>query len=545
MDNNSISPAAGSYSLSRRQVFWTLAGIMLAMLLGALDQTVVGTSMPRIVADLGGFNRYTWVTSIYMITSAVTIPLVGKLSDMYGRKILYMTGIAIFVTFSLACGLSQNMTELIVFRGIQGIGGGVLMTLAFIAIADLFPPSERGKYQGLLTIVFSFASVIGPTTGGYLTDNISWHWVFFINVPIGIAVIAIFFKFFPNLRTVNLKHIIDYPGLCALILTVVPIMLALSFGGVQYAWGSVQIIGMFVFAAVMLGLFLFLENRSPEPILPLSLFKNRIVAISNLVSFLTGMGMFASITFIPLYLQGVLGASATASGNMQIPQSIAVMLTAFLAGQLISRAKGQYRNLGALAMGLICLGVFLLSRLTTGSAFWMVIVDAIIIGFGMGFSIPVFTIAIQNSVPREILGVATSSSTFLRSFGGAIGLAVLGSIVNVRFLANFTSHLPATVTNAVSMEKLSALAHNPQALVNPTAQAQLKEILSSAGLGSSVFDQVMQTLKQALSSAIAEAFLIGFGILMIGLVATLFLKQGPANKDDRPVNILNGQNPEK
>jgi EmrB/QacA subfamily drug resistance transporter len=531
MTHNTDNPQrTGSNSLSRRQVFWSLAGIMLAMLLGALDQTVVGTSMPRIIADLGGFDKYTWVTSIYMITSAVTVPIVGKLSDMYGRKIFYMLGIAIFVSFSLACGLSRNMTELIVFRGLQGIGGGVVMTLAFIAIADLFPPSERGKYQGLLTVVFSFASVVGPTAGGTLTDNVSWHWVFFINVPLGVIVIAIFAKFFPNTRIAGQKHTIDYAGLCALILTVVPAMLALSFGGVQYTWGSVQIIGLFVFAALMLGFFLFVESRAREPILPLSLFKNRTVAIANLVSFLTGMGMFGSITFIPLFLQGVLGASATFSGNILIPQSIAVMITAFISGRLLARPGILYRNLGFLAMGFICLGIFILSRLTPDSAFWMVILGAVIVGFGMGFSIPVFTIVIQNSVPDEQLGVATSSNTFLRSFGGAIGLAVLGSIVNTRFLSNFTTQIPENIKNALSMEELTALAHNPQALVNPQSQAQLKETISNAGLGSSGFNQVMQLLHQALSSAITQAFLIAFGILLVGLAATFFLSGRTARK---------------
>jgi len=543
MDTKSISAPVNSHSLSRRQVVWTLAGVMLAMLLSALDQTIVGTAMPRIIADLGGFNQYTWVTSIYMITSAVTVPIVGKLSDMYGRKIFYIVGIGIFAVFSLACGLSQNMTELIIFRGVQGIGGGIMMTNAFTVIADIFPPEERGKYQGLLTSVFSFASVVGPTTGGFLTDNVSWHWVFFINIPLGALAILIFIKFFPGFQTDNLKHTIDFPGVAALILTVVPAMLALSWGGVDYSWGSPQIIGMFAFTAVMLGIFLFLESRAPEPIIPLSLFKSRIVSISNLTSFLTGMGMFGAIIFIPLYLQGVLGASATASGNMQIPQSIAVMVTSIIAGQLISRRGGHYRVMGVISMALICLGMFLLSRLTTASHYWNVILDIIIIGFGMGISIPVFTIAIQNNVPYSMLGVATSSSTFIRSFGGAVGLAILGSIMNNRFLAAFINQIPETVKNAIPMDDLTAMAHNPQALVNPAAQAQLKEMLSQPGTGTTVFDQVMQTLHQALSSAISEAFFIGFLILLIGLVAAFFLKEKASDKDIKPVNESIGSRP--
>jgi EmrB/QacA subfamily drug resistance transporter len=535
MSNNTSSVAPRS--LLRRQVFWTMVGVSLAMLLSALDQTIVGTAMPRIISDLGGFNQYAWVTSIYMITSAITVPIVGKLSDMYGRKIFYLIGIGIFVVFSVACGLSQNMTELIIFRGIQGIGGGILMTSTFTVIADLFPPAERGKWQGLMTAVFSVASVIGPTAGGFLTDNISWHWVFFINAPLGALVIVIFLKFFPRFKVDNLKHSIDYPGVCALILTVVPAMLALSWGGMEYAWNSVLILGMLAFAVVMLGLFLFFESRSKEPIIPLSLFRDRTIAIANLISFATGMGMFGAITYIPLYLQGVLGASATLSGNLQIPMSIAVMITAFISGQIIARSGGRYRVMGIISMALICLGIFLFSRLDTTSVYWMVVVDTVIIGFGMGFSITVFTCVIQNTVPYSQLGVATSSSTFIRSFGGAIGLAILGSAINNRFLTTFIARAPQEVKNTFSLEQLTEMARNPQALVNPAAHEQLKQTLSAAGSDNAVFNQVMDGLHQALSSAISLGFLIGFVVLVIGLAAAFFMKDSPLRKDDRPVDI--------
>lgn len=525
-----IAKTVSTRSLSRQQVFWTMAGVMLAMLLSSLDQTVVGTAMPRIMADLGGFSQYTWVTSIYMITSAVTIPIVGKLTDMYGRKPFYMAGIFIFVLFSLACGLSHSMMQLIIFRGIQGIGAGTMMANAFTVIGDLFPPAERGKYQGYTAAVFGFSSVIGPTIGGFLTDQISWHWVFFVNIPLGLLVIGIFFEFFPNLRADNLKHSIDYPGLSVLILTVVPAMLVLTLGGVEYAWGSPEIIGMFVFAAIMFGLFLVLEIRAKEPIIPLSLFKNRIVAISNLVSFLTGMGMFGSIVFIPLFYQGILGASATRSGNMMIPMSMAVMFGSFVGGQLLARAGGHYRIQGIIGTALICTGIFLLSRLTMQTSYWNVIGDVIPAGLGMGLTMPVFTIAVQNAVPYSMLGVATASSAFIRSVGGAVGLAILGSVMNNRFFAGFIGQLPESAKNLVPMDQLTALAHNPQALVNPAAQAQLKTMLSQPGQGAALFDQVMLTLRHALSSAIAEAFLVGFGVLMIGLIATFFLKEIPLRK---------------
>jgi EmrB/QacA subfamily drug resistance transporter len=516
-------------SLSRRQVFSTLAGVMLAMLLGALDQTIVGTAMPRIVADLGGFSLYTWATSIYMITSACVVPIVGKLSDMYGRKIFYIIGISIFAGASLACGFSRNMMELIIFRGIQGIGGGVLMTNAFTVIADLFPPDKRGKYQGLLSATWSFASVIGPTTGGYLTDKVSWHWVFFLNVPLSILIIAVFIKFFPGFKRDDTRHTIDYRGVIFLVLTVVTSMLALSWGGVNYAWNSPVIIGMFTFAAVMLGTFLYMETRAKEPIIPLSLFKSRIVAICNLASFLMGMGMFGSIVFVPLYLQGVLGASATLSGNMQIPQSIAVMISSIIVGNLISRRVGKYRVMGITAMAFICTGVFLLSRLTADSHYWQVILNICIIGLGMGITMPVFTIAIQNDVPYNVLGVATSTVNFVRSFGGSVGLAVLGAIMNNRFLPEFMNHLPDSVKSAVPMDQLTTLAHNPNALVSPAAQAQLKVMLNQPGIDPGIYAQVMRVMHESLSSAITQAFFVGFIILLLGLAAAFLLKDKPSH----------------
>jgi EmrB/QacA subfamily drug resistance transporter len=497
---------------------------MLGMLLGALDQTIVGTAMPRIVADLEGFSLYTWATSIYMVTSALATPIAGKLSDTYGRRMLYIIGIGVFVLSSLACGLSHSMLQLIFFRGLQGLGGGVMMTNSFTVIADLFPPDQRGKYQGLLTATFSFASVIGPTTGGYLTDNVGWHWIFFINVPLGVLAIFVFLKFFPKFQRDKLQHNMDYFGVAALILMVVPAMLALSWGGVNYEWGSPVIIGMFGFAAAMFGLFLFFESRAQEPLVPLSLFRSRIVAAANLVSFLMGMGMFGCIVFVPLFLQGVLGYSATASGNMQIPQSIAVMISSIISGQAISRWVGKYRVMGILSMALICSGLFLLSRLTPSSPFWMVIINICIMGLGMGISIPVFTLAVQNNVPYEVLGVATSSSNFIRSFGGSVGLAVLGAIMNNRFFPVFINHIPDNIKSVIPMDQLTALARNPNALVSAQAQAQLHQMLNQPGLDAGTYAQVIQILKESLNTAITQAFFVGFIIVLIGLAAAFLIK---------------------
>lgn len=296
-----------------------MAGVMLAMFFASLDQTVVGTAMPRIITDLGGFAQYTWVATAYIIASTITLLIAGKLSDMYGRKWFLIGGIAVFIVGSILCGTSQTMMQLIAFRAFQGIGAGAIMGMAFITIGDLFSPAERGKYVGLLSGVFGLSSVIGPTLGGYITDNLSWNWVFFINIPFGILIMLLFIFFFPQLRPGVRKHRVDYAGIITLILTVVPLMLALSWAGVNYDWLSFPILFMFAFSLAMLLLFIIVESRAKEPILPLWIFRNRIVSVSSIVTFILGFGMFTGIIFIPLYFQGVLGTSATASGGFLTP----------------------------------------------------------------------------------------------------------------------------------------------------------------------------------------------------------------------------------
>jgi len=522
-------------SLPRRQVFTTLAGVMLAMFLSSLDQTVVGTALPRVIADLGGFNQYTWVTTAYIITSAVTIPIVGKLTDMYGRKRFYIAGICIFLLGSLLCGFSQNMTQLIFFRGFQGIGAGVMMANAFTVIADLFAPAERGKYQGYMSGIFGLSSVIGPSLGGFLTDSISWHWVFWINIPLGVVIIALFVRFFPDIRPDNLRHGIDYPGVLTLILCVVPALLALTWGGTKYPWGSAQIIGMFIFAAVMAILFVYLESQAREPIIPLELFKNNIVSVSIIASFLTAIGMFGAIIFIPLFFQGILGASATTSGNFLIPMMMGIITGAFVSGQLLSRAGGHYKILGIVGIAVMCTGMFLLSTMNVDTKYSTAVIFMVITGLGLGTTFPVFTIGVQNSVPANRLGVATSATTFFRSIGGSVGLAILGSVMSNRFAAGLLSKMPDSVKDVVPPETLSSLANNPQALVSPDAQAQLREMFSQAG-DPSLFGQFLGGMRQALSSAISEVFFIGMAIAFLGLIATLFIKEIPLRKRNEMVN---------
>ena len=317
--------AAGDFvPLPRKQLLVALTGMVLAMLLAALSQTIVATAMPRIIIDLGGFDRYTWASTAYLVGSAVAVPVVGRLSDLYGRRIFFLLGVAVFMIGSVATGMSRTMTQLIAFRAVQGIGGGIIMTASLVAIADLFPPQERGKFQGLFALVYGVASVIGPTLGGFITDNLSWNWIFLFNVPAGIPVFLLIARTFPQIRPEIEKRSPDYPGMATLTLAMVPILLALSWGGVQYAWSSPQTIGFLAFGLAMAAAFLVIESRSDAPVMPLDVYRHRTVAVSVTVTFLGGLGMYGSIMFVPLFFQGVLGASATSSGGFLTPMLLAV-----------------------------------------------------------------------------------------------------------------------------------------------------------------------------------------------------------------------------
>jgi EmrB/QacA subfamily drug resistance transporter len=450
---------------------------------------------------------------------------------MFGRKFFYIAGLAIFILMSLMCGLSNTMTQIIAFRGIQGIGGGMMMANAFTVIADLFPPAERGKYQGFMSGIFGLSSIIGPALGGFITDTMSWHWVFFVNIPLGVLIIILFVLFFPNLRPSILKHKIDYWGAATLVLAVVPAMLALTWAGVEYPWSSLQIVGMFVFSALMTVLFVMIERRSEEPIMPLWLFKNRIVAISELVIFLTAFGMFGGIVFIPLFFQGVLGSTATVSGSFLTPMMLGMVAGSFVSGQLLSRAGGHYRLLGAIGVGIMAVGMALLSRMTVETSYTRAVVNMAVTGLGLGTTMPCFIIAVQNAVPFHVMGVATSSTAFFRSIGGTLGLAIFGSVMNNRFAAELINGLPAALKAALPPEQLASLANNPQVLVSAEAQTQLKAILEQLGpQGTVLFEQTLAVLRQALASALSQVFLLALLILIAAFIVNLFIKEIPLQK---------------
>ncbi|MBI4285496.1 MAG: MFS transporter, partial [Chloroflexi bacterium] len=359
----------------------------------------------------------------------------------------------------------------------------------------------------------------------------SWHWVFFLNVPLGVLIIALFVFFFPNVRPDNLKHRIDYAGAVTLVLTVVPLMLALSWGGVEYPWSSPPIIGMFAFAALMGILFIFIERHSQEPLIPLWLFRNRVVGVAEVVIFLAGFGMFGAIIFVPLFFQGVFGVSAAASGKFLTPMMLGMVTGSFFSGQLLSRAGGHYRLLGAVGIALMVLGMGLLSRMTAGTGYLVAIASIVATGFGLGITMPLYTIAVQNAVPYSVLGVATASVPFFRSIGGSVGLALFGAVMNNRFAAELLAGAPSAFNGTISTDWLSALARNPQALFSPEAQASLKVLLEQLGpQASALFPQLLDGLRHSLNSALSQVFLFGMIIMLVALAVHLFIREIPLRK---------------
>lgn len=422
-----------------------LFAVLLGLFLSALDQNIVGTALPRIVTDLQGNGLYTWVVTAYLLTSTITVPLYGKLSDVYGRKILLFVGITIFLVGSLLSGLSQNMTELILFRGLQGLGAGALFPIALAVIGDLFTPRERGRYQGLFGAVFGLSFILGPFIGGYLTDNISWHWVFYVNMPVGFGALAVIAVALPNFHpnTGITARDLDYLGIALFTGGVVPLLLGLTNKGLTNShgqlnnWTDPTVGGLIVLSVVLLAAFLWVERRAKQPIIPLELFKNRTYAATNLATFVVAFGMFASIIFIPRFYQSVKGISATQSGYMIWPLLVGLIGGSVGTGILISR-MGRYKVVMLISMAILVIGSYLMTHLTTTTSDWALWSWMFLMGLGIGPSMAGFTVVVQNSAPPKQLGAATSTLTFLRQVGGSVGLAIAGTL----FSQEFTQKLP-------------------------------------------------------------------------------------------------------
>jgi EmrB/QacA subfamily drug resistance transporter len=438
MTTATIDAAAPPTGRARTMIF---AALMLGMFLAALDQTIVSTALPTIVGDLGGLEHLSWVVTAYLLASTASTPLYGKLGDMYGRKPMFMAAILIFLAGSLLAGLSQNMGELIAFRAVQGIGAGGLLVGAQSIIGEIVPPRERGRYTGLIGSVFAVASVAGPLLGGFLVDTLSWRWVFYVNMPIGVVAVAVVALrlHLPRRRS---AHRIDYEGAALLTAGVSALVLMLTWGGTQYAWGSTMILGLAVAAAVLLALFVWQETRAAEPIVPLRLFRSPIFDVASAMGALIGMAMFGAIVFIPLFLQLVYGASATGSGLRMIPLMGGLLAASIASGRVVSRI-GRYRPFPIAGTAVMAIGMLLLTQLGVDTPSWLASVYMLVVGLGIGLTMQVLVLAVQNDAPVRDLGVATATSTFFRSVGGSIGIALFGAIFASRLADGLASLPPA------------------------------------------------------------------------------------------------------
>jgi EmrB/QacA subfamily drug resistance transporter len=519
-------------TLDNRQKWLLLASLMTAMFMGALDQTIMATAAPKIVASLGGFELLSWVFTTYMLTSTVVVPLVGKLSDIYGRKPFLMAGIVFFLLASAGCGAAPNMGVLIGFRGLQGIGGGIIFSSVFATIGDIFPPAERGKYMGLFTGTFSLASVLGPTVGGLLTDHAGWRWVFYINVPVGAVALPALWYNLPFGRS-DRRPRIDFLGAAFLSLATTSLLLALAWSGEDVGWTSPITLGLFVLAAAGAGLFAWQELRHPEPIIPFHLFRSREFLLGNLIVLSAGLAMQGAIPYLPTFLQVALDASATASGLVTTPQSLGLLITSIVGGQLLSRT-GRYKRLTVLGITLMLVAMALMQTLSPGMPEWRLGVFVIVLGLGGGLTMPTMSVVIQNAVAHRYLGVATSSRQFFMQIGGVLGTAVFGVLLTTTFQSQYRHDVPATTRAVVPAATLQRFEDPTLALDVQTFGSVQQEIRALDG-GETHLANARHAQETAITTAIHRIFSVSVVILGVALALALLMKEKPLRRTLGPV----------
>jgi EmrB/QacA subfamily drug resistance transporter len=513
--------------MSRGRRWAVTAGVMTGMFLAALEATVVSTAMPTVIASLGGLNQYSWVFSAYLITSTVTVPVWGKLSDLYGRRLFYQLGIAVFLLGSILSGISTSMTQLIAFRAIQGLGAGALIPLGMTIIGDIYTLAERTRMQAFFSGVWGFSSVIGPVLGGFITDQLSWRWVFYINIPVGLAA-ALIMGFALQEPKRQTRPAIDYAGALLLMLAITLLMLALVEGGASLATLlSARNLALFGGAALLMALFVWVELRAQDPIVPFVLFRNRVMAVSIIAGFLAGVAMFGAITFVPLFAQGALEATATQAGSLLTPLMLSWVIMAVIGGRLLLRVG--YKPTAIVGFILLTTGLALMANFDRDTARLWLYLDLIMIGAGLGLTMLTLLIAVQQAVPRSQLGIATSLNQFFRSIGGAVGVAVMGTVLSAgltSYLSEFAKRDPA----ALSPERATTLAANPNALIEPAARATL----SPAAL---------DALQSALASAIHNVFWVATAVSALALLTSFALPRMTAGTPAPPTEEACG--PEK
>lgn len=495
-----------------------LSGLMMGMLLAALDQTIVSTALKTIVVDLHGLNHYTWVVTAYLLTSTASTPLYGKISDLYGRRPVFQFAIITFLIGSFAAGAAQSMDQLIAFRAIQGLGAGGLMSLTFIIIGDIVSPRERGRYQGYFGAVWGISSVAGPLLGGFFSDRThllgtaGWRWIFYINLPFGIAALIITTASL-HIAKVRREHKVDYLGAFLMVAAVSALLLGISVFGPQDGWTTTKTLASLIGAAILTVAFIFQEFRAPEPILPMYLFKNHTVSLTSLLGFIIGAGMFGAIVMIPLYLQLVKGDSATISGLKLIPFMIGIVSMSIFSGKMISK-HGKYKRFPIIGLILMTAGIALLSTLNETTPFWHLAIFAILVGMGLGFSMQTIVIALQNAVDFKDMGVSTGANTFFRSVGSTIGVAIFGTIYANRLGAYIPQNLKELAVT------------KPEALAGFTP-AISRQVQNNPGLLNNYAPELKAAFLHSYVQAFHVVFLAAAPITLIGLVLALFLREAP------------------
>jgi len=489
--------------LSPREVRVVISGLLLVLLLAALDSTIVSTALPTIVGEFGGLSRLSWVVTAYLLAQTVVTPLYGKLGDLYGRKGVVQSAIAIFLLGSILCGFARSMEQLIIFRAIQGLGGGGLIVTTQAVVGDIVPARDRGRYQGLFGGVFGLASIAGPLIGGYFTTHMTWRWIFFINVPLGFIAVFVLATTMPaTVRRVS--HSIDYAGAALLAAALSGIIVATDLGGAVFPWGSPVIIGLGLIVAASLAMFILIESRASEPVLPLRLFRNRTFVISVVVGLIVGFALFGSVTYLPLFLQVVKGDSPTASGLRMVPMMAGMLISSIIAGQLISR-RGRYKIFPVIGTAVTTIGLLLLSRMTPATSLTTASVLMLVLGLGLGMVMQVLILAAQNAVDYGDLGVATSGATLFRLIGGSVGTAALGAIFAARMNSHLATNLDAALTPAGAGTGVN---------LSPRSIAAMPAAVRDA-------------YANAVTAGLDRIFLVAAAISLIGFMLIWFLPEEP------------------
>lgn len=494
---------ADTADATRTSTRLVLAGLMLATFLSAMDSSIVATAMPSIVGILGGFQLYSWIFSIYLLTTTVTVPIYGKLADLYGRQRVLLFGITLFLVGSVLCGLAQSMLQLVAFRGIQGIGAGAILPISTTLLGDLYPVEQRARVQGVMGSVWGFSAVVGPTVGGLIVDNTSWRWIFLINLPAGALAIA-FILLFLHEHLERRQHRIDYAGAVTIVVSTGALLVALTSGGREWAWLSAESLGLFILAAAALGAFVLIERRAAEPVLPLGLFRDRLIGVSNLAGLLIGGVLIGVVTYVPLFAQGVLGTSATVAGAVMATMSIGWPLAAAMSGRVMLR--WGYRATAVLGSSLITLGMVLFYFVSSEAPALYLALCSFVVGAGLGFATNAFIIGIQNSVGWRVRGVATASNLFLRSLGAVIWVALLGSVVN-------------TVLSGELAERGGA-SGRPSDLVNSLLDQAAHPIPAAA----------LASIRAALASAVHSVFILELVTAVAALVVIFWMPRHRAER---------------